>query len=174
MTFNTSAVAVCCRSDSRRSSVRALVESAAKLADADKATITRQKDGVFFRAEAYGFSDEFMNYVRNIPVLPERGSATGRALLEGVAVHLPDVQADPDYTFSEAQKLGDFQCILAVPMMRKACRSVSSFSRAPNRGHSPKSKSNSSPPLPIRRLLRSRMCDCSKAWRLARENWQSH
>ena len=33
-----------------------LVESAARLCDADKATITREKNGVFYRAEAYGFS----------------------------------------------------------------------------------------------------------------------
>src|SRR6266403_3137550 len=39
-----------------------LVESAARLCEANKAVITRQKDGVFFRAEAYGFSDEFMDH----------------------------------------------------------------------------------------------------------------
>ena len=33
-----------------RSVLQTLVESAARLCDADKATITRQKDGVFFRA----------------------------------------------------------------------------------------------------------------------------
>ena len=60
-----------------------LVESAARLCDADKTTITRQKNGVFYRAEAYGFSPEFMDYVRNIPIQPERGSGFGRALLEG-------------------------------------------------------------------------------------------
>ena len=99
--------------------LQTLVESAARLCDADKATITRQKDGVFYRAETYGFSDEFMNYVRNIPVVPERGSATGRALLEGVVVHIPDVEADPDYTFNEAQRLGDFRSLLGVPMLRE-------------------------------------------------------
>src|SRR5205823_1778418 len=96
-----------------------LVESAAKLSDADKATITRQRDGVFYRAESYGFSDEFMNYVRTVPVLPDRSSATGRALLEGTVVHIPDVTADTDYTFNEAQRLGDFRSILAVPMLRE-------------------------------------------------------
>src|SRR3974390_28570 len=35
-----------------------LVESAAKLCDADKAAITREIDGVFYRAESYGFSEE--------------------------------------------------------------------------------------------------------------------
>jgi GAF domain-containing protein len=96
-----------------------LVESAAKLTEADKATITRQRDGVFYRAESYGFSDEFMNYVRTVPVVPDRGSASGRALLEGTVVHIPDVKADTDYTFNEAQRLGDFRAILAVPMLRE-------------------------------------------------------
>ena len=98
--------------------LQTLVESAAKLCDAEKATITRQKDGVLFRGEFYGFSDEFMDYVRNVPVVPDRGSATARALLEGVVVHIHDVQADPDYTFDEAQRLGDFRTIIGVPMLR--------------------------------------------------------
>jgi two-component system NtrC family sensor kinase len=99
--------------------LQTLVESAAKLCDAEKATITRQKDGVLFRGEFYGFSDEFMDYVRNVPVVPDRGSATARALLEAAVVHIPDVQADPDYTFNEAQRLGDFRTIIGVPMLRE-------------------------------------------------------
>ena len=99
--------------------LQTLVELAARLCDAKKATITRQKDGAFFRAETYGFSDEFTDYVRNVPVVPDRGSAIGRALLEGVVVHIPDVQADPDYTFTEGQRLGDFRTILGVPMLRE-------------------------------------------------------
>jgi len=99
--------------------LQTLVESAARLCDADKATITRQKDGVFFRAETYGFSDEFMNFIRTVPVVPDRGSAGGRTLLEGVVVHISDVQADPEYTFTEAQRLGDFRTILSVPMLRE-------------------------------------------------------
>jgi two-component system NtrC family sensor kinase len=99
--------------------LQTLVESAAKLCDADKATITRQKDGVFFRAETYGFSNEFMDYARTVSVVPDRGSAIGRALLEGVVVHIPDVQADLDYTFIEGQRLGGFRTILGVPMLRE-------------------------------------------------------
>jgi GAF domain-containing protein len=99
--------------------LQTLVESAARLCDADKTNITRQKDGVFFRAEAYGFSAEFMDYVRDIPIKPERGSAFGRALLERRAVHIPDVKADPEYTLVEGQKLGNFRTVLAVPMLRE-------------------------------------------------------
>jgi two-component system, NtrC family, sensor kinase len=99
--------------------LQTLVESAARLCDAEKAAITRQKDGEFFRAEAYGFSDEFMNFIRTVPVAPDRGSAMGRTLLEGIVVHISDVQADPEYTFTEAQRLGDFRTILSVPMLRE-------------------------------------------------------
>jgi two-component system NtrC family sensor kinase len=99
--------------------LQTLVESAARLCDADKATITREKDGQFYRAEIFGYSDEFLDYVRDVPVLPERGSCLGRALLEGVAVHIPDVLLDPEYTFSEGQRLGGFRTMLGVPMLRE-------------------------------------------------------
>jgi two-component system NtrC family sensor kinase len=99
--------------------LHALVETASRLCEADKGTITRQKDGQFFRAESYGFSEQFMNYVRGVPVVVDRHSATGRALLEGVVVHIPDVEADPDYTFREGQRLGDFRSLLGVPMLRE-------------------------------------------------------
>ena len=99
--------------------LQTLVESAARLCDADKTIITRQKNGVFYRAEAYGFSPEFMDYVRNIPIQPERGSGFGRALLEGRAVHITDVKADPEYTLVEGQRLGDYRTVLTVPMLRE-------------------------------------------------------
>ena len=99
--------------------LQTLVESAARLCEADQATITRQIGGKFFRAEAYGFSPEFMDYVREVPVLAERGTVLGRALLEGKVVHIPDVLADPEYTWPEAQRLGGFRTMLGVPMLRE-------------------------------------------------------
>jgi signal transduction histidine kinase len=99
--------------------LQTLVESAARLCDADQGTITRQKDGVFYRAEAYGFPPEFIEMVRDVPVMPERGSMNGRTLLEGKVVHVPDVLADPDYTFVEAQRLGRYRTLLGVPMLRE-------------------------------------------------------
>jgi two-component system NtrC family sensor kinase len=99
--------------------LQTLVESAARLCAADQGTITRQKDGVFYRAEAYGFPAEFIEMVRDVPVKLERGSMNGRTLLEGKVVHIPDVLADPDYTFVEAQRLGRYRTLLGVPMLRE-------------------------------------------------------
>ena len=103
-----------------RTVLQTLVESAARLCDADKATITRERDGAFYSAEAYGFSREFMDYIKNIPIEPERGSASGRALLEGRVIHIPDVNADPEYTWVETQRRGDYRTILCVPMLRES------------------------------------------------------
>ena len=99
--------------------LQTLVESAGLLCEADKATIARQKNGVFYLTEGYGLSREYMDYIRTVPIRAERGSASGRALLKGGMVHIPDVTTDPEYTWVEAQRMGDFRTILTVPMLRE-------------------------------------------------------
>jgi signal transduction histidine kinase len=99
--------------------LQTLVESAARFCAADKAAIVRGKGGVFYTAEAFGYSQEFMDYIKSIPIRAERGSASGRALAEGRVVHIADVKADREYTLVEAPRLGDFRTILCVPMLRE-------------------------------------------------------
>ena len=99
--------------------LHALIEAAARLCDADHGNIARERDGVYQRVATYGYSDDFTKHLMNLPVIPDRGTGTGRSLLEGKVVHIHDVQADPEYTFVEAQKLGDFRTVLSVPMLRE-------------------------------------------------------
>ena len=81
--------------------------------------ITRQTDGKFFHAETYGHSPEFTKLIQNLPVEPGRETATGRALLEGQVIHIPDVQTDAEYKWMEAQRLGGYRTVLGVPMLRE-------------------------------------------------------
>ena len=99
--------------------LQTLIESAARLCDADNGNITRQEGGVFYVAENYGYSREFTDYVRTVPIEPQRGTVLGRALLEGKVVHIPDVKNDPEYIWAEAQRLGGYRTALGVPMLRE-------------------------------------------------------
>jgi signal transduction histidine kinase/DNA-binding response OmpR family regulator/HAMP domain-containing protein len=96
-----------------------LTESAARLCDADMAAITRQKGATHSYATSYGFPPDFAEFAKTHPFEPSRGSAVGRALLEAKAVHIPDVLADRDYTFTEGRRLGGYRTILGVPLMRE-------------------------------------------------------
>jgi signal transduction histidine kinase len=95
-----------------------LLKSAARLCDAEQGTITQRKGDTFFRTVSYGFPAGFLDFVKDVPVEPGRETGTGRALAEGKIIHIPDVLTDPDYTWTEAQRLGGFHTLLGVPMLR--------------------------------------------------------
>ena len=71
-----------------------LLRSAGRLCDADMGTITQKKGGLFYRSVAYGFPEAFLEYVKDRPVEATRNTGTGRALVEGKVVHIPDVRTD--------------------------------------------------------------------------------
>src|SRR5215467_6737096 len=56
--------------------------------------------------------------MREHPIAPGRSTIAGRTVLECKPVHVPDIQADPEYTMVEAQRLGGFRTMLGVPLMR--------------------------------------------------------
>ena len=96
-----------------------LVESAAKLCDAERGIMFR-REGAMYRGTAYyGFSPGFREYHDSHPITPGRGTTVGRTALEGKTVQISDVLADPEYTFLEAQKLGQYRANLAVPLLRE-------------------------------------------------------
>ena len=153
--------------------LQTLVKSAAKLCESDKTTIIRQKGNSFYITEAYGFSSEFIEAVKNLPIEPTLGTASGRVLLEGHIVHIPDVEADAEYTFT-AKSLGDYRTILALPMLREGQAIGVLVLTRRTFGRSQTSRSRPRRLLPTRQRSRSRTCACSRVWRRARANWRNH
>jgi two-component system NtrC family sensor kinase len=75
-----------------------LVESAAKLCDADFANIWRP-NGLSYRVAAtYQTVTAHKEYLANLSIRPNRGSCVGRTLLEAKIVHIPDIRENPEYT----------------------------------------------------------------------------
>jgi two-component system, NtrC family, sensor kinase len=98
-----------------------LVESAHRLCEADKAFIFYREGETYRWGAGYGLSPEYKEFMqRELPRLaPGRGSLAGRVALERATVQIPDVLADPEFTWFEAQKFGQHRTVLGVPLMRK-------------------------------------------------------
>jgi signal transduction histidine kinase len=97
----------------------ALVGSAAKLCDAESAFIFRLDGSAYHLAASHGFSDEYRQYIMRHPIEPGRNTLVGRAALEARTIHLPDCMADPEYAWSESQKIGGYRTMLGVPLLRE-------------------------------------------------------
>ncbi|HEX8810203.1 MAG TPA: ATP-binding protein, partial [Xanthobacteraceae bacterium] len=95
-----------------------LVESAARLCEAEKASINRAEDGGYRTISMYGFSPEFGQFAAENLIPTGQGSVVGRTVAGGATVQIPDVTADPDYTNTAFTKFGNVRTLLGVPMLR--------------------------------------------------------
>ncbi|MDK1385851.1 GAF domain-containing protein [Sinorhizobium sp. 8-89] len=96
-----------------------LVTSAARLCEADMATMTRPMGDAHYPVASYGLSQEFGQYLRALPLEPGRGTIVGRTLLEVRPVQVADVLDDPEYALHEGQRLAGFRTVLGVPLLRE-------------------------------------------------------
>jgi GAF domain-containing protein len=95
-----------------------LVESAARLCEAERANIWRPSGDVYRVAATFALSAEHEQALKRLAIRPGRDTITGRTLLEGKTVHIPDVLDDPEYD-SPVLRIGANRTVLGVPLLRE-------------------------------------------------------
>jgi GAF domain-containing protein len=76
-----------------------IVESATLLCAADNGRLWLVKDDLLRAAAQYGSPPETYEYDVEHPHSVDRSSLAGRVALTHAPVHIPDILADPDYTY---------------------------------------------------------------------------
>ena len=96
-----------------------LVENAPRLAGAEGALVARFDGEVFRFLAERGAPPAYSEFWRRNVIRPGRGSAAGRAALERRTVHILDALEDPEWDQVEAQRVGGYRTVLAVPMLKQ-------------------------------------------------------
>src|SRR5262245_7291833 len=96
-----------------------LVESACRLCDAGAASIWRPEGDAFKLATNFGDSAARIAAMQQYSHRPGRETCTGRVLLEGRPVQIPDCEADPEYKASDVLRAGGNRAMLGVPLLRE-------------------------------------------------------
>jgi GAF domain-containing protein len=100
-----------------------LLESAARLCEADHAWLFRCYGEYFCWVASYGHASEVHARIRDyykarqMPV--DRGTITGRTVLEAKTIHVSDVLADDEYTLGDVQKIASYRAALGAPLLRE-------------------------------------------------------
>jgi GAF domain-containing protein len=95
----------------------AIVGTAARLCQADVADVRLLRDGLYHIAATTADDPMHVRSLRDSPIAPGRGSITGRVALERRTIHLPDIRADPEYTYGPGPIFPTLRTILGVPLL---------------------------------------------------------
>jgi GAF domain-containing protein len=96
-----------------------LVESAARLCEADMAAIRMPKDIGYQHVASYGIPPDYIEAMRAAPLQAGRSSVAGRVLLERQTVHIHNVLDDPEFVLLDIQRAQGLRTALGVPLMRE-------------------------------------------------------
>ena len=97
-----------------------VVESSGRLCGADRAFILRFDGQLLRMAASHNATPVWREWVAQHPIRPGQHSASARAALERRTIHIPDVMADPEYTYGKVGFGGveSYHTVLAVPILK--------------------------------------------------------
>ena len=98
--------------------LQTLLESAAGLCDASICILFQSQGDLLHVGASYGGTPEFTEYLSNHPHRFDRATVAGRAAVERRTIHIPDIAADAEYGLPQSIKLGGWQSIIGVPLLR--------------------------------------------------------
>ena len=98
---------------------KTVAESSVRLCGADRAFIFGFDGELLRMVVAFNSSPEFEEWIAQHPIGPGRHSASARAALERSTIHIPDAQADPEFTYG-AKDFEAVRTVLAVPILKGA------------------------------------------------------
>ena len=93
-----------------------VVESSGRLCGADRAFILRFDGELLRMAASHNATPVWREWVAQHPIRPGQHSASARAALERRTIHIPDVMADPEYTYGVG--IESYHTVLAVPILK--------------------------------------------------------
>ncbi len=99
--------------------LHAILGNAVRLANTESGFIYLRDGDVYRHVSDVGATVEVVEFNKANPILPGRGTSTGRAALERRIVHIPDVDKDQEYEHRDAQRLGGFRSLLSVPLFHR-------------------------------------------------------
>src|SRR4029077_13660456 len=96
-----------------------VAETATRLCGAELGFLVIGEEGGFRVGAKFALLPRLSELVDGFTFMPGRGTVVGRVLLDGQAVHMEDVAADPEYMRPEVVTQGGVRTPLGVPLLRE-------------------------------------------------------